>query len=203
MVLRLLHDIQGMQVVSLAEGRALGTVQKVFLDPARQTVSGLVVRGAGLTGGESWIPIQEVDRVGEDVVFASRAAACQPRRPSGRSLKELMGMPVATRDGKLLGSLIDVEIDEAWRVTELILSEGRWVALAPDSALVGPDTILLPASTLAMERARPQGAGGLLAWLFGVRVVDEVVLLFEWVGRIIWPGCVRSTRCKKPPRDGA
>ena len=48
MTLRLLQDIQGMQVVSLAEGRTLGLVQKVFLNPAQKSVCGLLVRQAKL-----------------------------------------------------------------------------------------------------------------------------------------------------------
>ncbi|HOX44005.1 MAG TPA: PRC-barrel domain-containing protein [Myxococcota bacterium] len=187
MTLRLLQDIQGMQVVSLAEGRALGLVQKVFLNPAQKSVCGLLVRQPGLGGAENWIDIQDVDRVGEDVVFVGRAAACKAKPPVGRSLKELMGMPVATRDGKLLGSLIDVEIDDGWQVKELILSEGRWVTLEPATALVGQDTILLPEGARAESREGPGAPRGLLARMFGSQAVEEAAAVIKRAGRAVRP----------------
>ncbi len=195
---RLLHDIQGMQVISLDEGRALGLVQKVFLNPAQKSVSGLLVRQAGLAGAESWIDIQDVDRVGEDVVFVGRAGACKAKPPVGRSLKELMGMPVATRDGKLLGSLIDVEIDEGWQLRELILSEGRWVTLDPATALVGQDTILLATGTRAESREGPGAPRGLLARMFGSQAVEETAAVIRRAGRAVRPEKSRG-RSKKAP----
>jgi sporulation protein YlmC with PRC-barrel domain len=121
-----LHEIQGMQVVALHEGRIMGSIQKVYLNPAKKRVSGMVVREPGFGGQESWIDIRDIDKVGENVLFVPRSAVCKAKSPVGRSLKDLMGMQVTAKDGKILGSLVDVEIDDEWRVVEIRLPRAAW-----------------------------------------------------------------------------
>ena len=75
---KLLNEIQGMQVVSLEEGRILGAVQKVFLNPSKKAVSGVLVRPSGLGRDEGWIDIKDVTKIGEDVLFISKAICSAP-----------------------------------------------------------------------------------------------------------------------------
>jgi len=170
---RLLHEIQGMQVISLAEGRVLGSVQKVYLNPARKAVSGILVRQAGMGRNEGWVDIQDVEQIGEDVLFINKAAAYKAKAPVGRSLKDLMGMPVASLDGKMLGSLVDVEIDEKWRVVELSLSDFRQIEIDPRHAVFGQDTILLRKGADQRIRSAPRSSPGFLARMFGSQAIEE------------------------------
>jgi sporulation protein YlmC with PRC-barrel domain len=172
-MVRQLHEIQGMQVVALHEGRIMGTIQKVYLNPAKKRVSGMVVREPGFGGQESWIDIRDIDKVGENVLFVPRAGACKAKSPVGRSLKDLMGMQVTAKDGKILGSLVDVEIDDEWRVVEISLSEGRMVSIDPRHAVFGQDAILLRAGASSAVRAAPRHKKGFLARVFGIEAVAE------------------------------
>ena len=172
-MVRQLHEIQGMQVVALHEGRIMGTVQKVYLNQAKKRVSGMVVREPGFGGQESWIDIRDIEKVGENVLFVPRAGACKAKSPVGRSLKELMGMQVTAKDGKILGSLVDVEIDDEWRVVEISLSEGRMVKIEPRHAVFGQDAILLRAGASKEVRAAPRHKTGFLARVFGIETVTE------------------------------
>ena len=171
-MLRLLHEIQGMQVVSLAEGRILGAVQKVFLNPTHKVVSGILVRQTGLGRHEGWVDIKDVSMIGEEVVFIAKASAYKAKAPVGRSLKDLMGMPVLTKEGKLLGSLVDVEVDAKWQVVELSLSEGKLIQIDPLKAVFGQDSILLKVGADKKVRSTPNRPG-FLARLFGSQSIEE------------------------------
>jgi sporulation protein YlmC with PRC-barrel domain len=170
---RQLHEIKGMQVITLTEGRVMGSVQKVYLNPTKKRVAGMVVREPGFGGQESWVEIKDIDKVGEHVIFINRAAMCKAKAPVGRSLKDLMGMQVTSKDGKILGSLVDIEIDQDWRVTELNLSEGRVVKIDPRHAVFGQDAILLRAGAASQVRPAPRHKTGFLARVFGIETVQE------------------------------
>jgi len=169
---RQLQQIRGMHVVSLAEGRILGVVQKVFVNSTRKKVSGLTVRGAGLGSAEGWVDVRDVTQVGEDVVFVSRAASCKAKMPVGRSLRDMMGMPVTTRRGKIIGSLVDVEVDDGWKLSELSLSDRRVVPVGKQ-AVFGQDTIILGAGAEQKIRRLPRNRPGILSRIFGREMVEE------------------------------
>ncbi len=196
---KLLNEIQGMQVVSLEEGRILGSVQKVFLNPSKKAVSGVLVRPSGLSRDEGWIDIKDVTKIGEDVLFISKARAFKAKAPVGRSLKDLMGIPVTSKDGKLLGSLVDVEIDNQWQVVELSISEGRMITIDPKHAVFGPDAILLKAGADKRVRSAVKPKPGFLARLFGAEVIEEAADAIARVERIRNPehGTKTKTRPKK------
>lgn len=193
---KLLNEIQGMQVVSLAEGRILGSVQKVFLNPSKKMVSGALVRPSGLGRDEGWIDIKDVTMIGEDVLFISKAAAYKAKAPVGRSLKDLMGIPVTSKDGKLLGSLVDVEINNQWQVIELNLSEGRMITIDPKHAVFGPDAILLKAGADKRVRSAVKSKPGFLARLFGAEAIEEAADAIARVERTRQPEPVSKPKAR-------
>lgn len=186
-MLRLLHEIQGMQVISLAEGRILGAVQKVYLNPSKKAVSGMLVRQSGMGRGEGWVEVRDVSQIGEDVLFVTKASAYKAKAPMGRSLKDLMGMPVMSKDGKLLGSLVDVEVDPKWQVVELSLSEGRSIQIDPRHAVFGQDTVLLKAGAEQKIRSAPKSKPGFLARMFGAQAIEEAADAIARVERVRKP----------------
>jgi uncharacterized protein YrrD len=191
-----------MQVVSLTEGRLMGAVQKVYLNPAKKRVSGMVVRAPGFGGQESWIAATDVEMVGDDVIFVSRAGMVKAKNPVGRSLKDLMGMQVTSKDGKILGSLVDIEIDDDWRVVELNLSEGRVVDIDPRHAVFGQDAILLRAGASGKIRSASRSKTGFLARVFGIETVQETAGAISRAEKSAAPtrrssGKIRRTRASK------
>ncbi len=170
---RQLHEIRGMQVVALSEGRAMGLVQKIFLNPGKKRVSGMLVKEPGFGGQESWVDVRDIEKVGENVIFVTRAGACKAKNPVGRSLKDMMGMQVATKSGKILGSLVDVEIGSDWVVSEISLSEKRVVEIDPHQAVFGEDAIILRADSATRVRVAPRNKTGFLSRVFGIEAVQE------------------------------
>ncbi len=196
---RLLHEIQGMQVISLAEGRILGAVQKVYLNPNKKAVSGMLVRQSGMGRGEGWVEVGDVTQIGEDVLFVTKASAYRAKAPMGRSLKDLMGMPVMSKDGKLLGSLVDVEVDPKWRVVELSLSEGRSIQIDPRHAVFGQDTVLLKAGAEQRIRAS-KSKPGFLARMFGAQAIEEAADAIARVERVRKPAKAKPKGKKAPSK---
>ena len=170
---RQLQDIRGMQVVALAEGKIMGSVQKIYINPSKKRVSGMSVRESGFGGQESWVSVGDIKQVGENVIFVSRASACKAKSPVGRSLKDMLGMQVATKGGKILGSLVDVEISEDWKLVEISLSEKRMIELDPRQTVFGQDAILLKADAESAIRKEPRDKTGFLARVFGIEAVEE------------------------------
>ncbi len=182
-----LHEIKGMQVVTLNEGRSMGSIQRVYLNPVKKQVSGLVVREAGLGGQESWIDIKDVDKVGEDVLFISRAGACKAKSPVGRSLKDLQGMQVTSRDGKILGTLVDVEIGDEWKIIELELSDKRMLKIDARHTIFGQDAIMVPAGAIGQVRSVGRQKSGFLARVFGIEQVQETAQAISRAEKVILP----------------
>ena len=196
---RQLQEIRGMQVVTLSEGRIMGSVQKMYLNPKLKRVSGMVLKESRFSGGESWVDIRDIDKVGEDVIFVKRASVCKAKNPVGRSLKDLMGMQVATKGGKIIGSLVDVEIDDEWRVVEINLSEKRIVEIEPRQAIFGQDAILLRAGAEKQVRKAPRQKTGFLARVFGSEIVMETAGAISRAEKAGVPAKTAS-KTKKPAR---
>lgn len=168
-----LHDIQSKEVVALKEGRNMGAVDQVFIQPNQRKLAGLTVRESRLSGNLRWVDAKQVTGVGEDYLFVPKAAALRNKKPTGRSLKDLTGVPVISRDGDNLGSLVDVEVDDSWRVVEISLSGKRVVAIQPDKLVIGPDTILLRQDVSGKVRTTREQKPGVMARLFGEDAVRE------------------------------
>jgi sporulation protein YlmC with PRC-barrel domain len=199
-MLRQLHEIKGMQVVSLAEGRLLGTVLKVFLNPQKKAVSGFLIKLSGTGKQDGWVDISAIQKVGEDFLFVDKSVACKSKPPVGRSLKALMGMPVVSKDGKLLGSLVDVEIDANWQVIEVRLSDDRLIEIDTRQAVFGQDTILLKAGAATRIRNLKKKKVGFLARMFGTETIEEAADAISRAERtqIRSPDSSPKPRTKKP-----
>ena len=154
----------------------------------------MLVRQSGMGRGEGWVEVNDVSQIGEDVLFVTKASAYKAKAPMGRSLKDLMGMPVMSKDGRMLGSLVDVEVDEQWRVVELSLSEGRSIQIDPRHAVFGQDTILLKSGAEQRLRSAPKSKPGFLARMFGAQAIEEAADAIARVERIRKP----VPKAKKP-----
>jgi len=167
----------GLRVVALTEGRLAGFVYRVFLNLRTGCISGFSVQDPRLGNRESWVAVADVRQLGENVLLVDRSSALKPKPPVGRNVKDLMGLPVTTLDGRVQGSLLDVRIDGAWRVVEIALADGRVVLLPSQGAVFGRDAVLLPTGTAPEAPPRiPQGdrGAGLLARIFGPEHITEI-----------------------------
>jgi sporulation protein YlmC with PRC-barrel domain len=169
-------EIRGKHVVALQEGRDMGWISKVFFDPEKKRIAGLAIRESHLKSEEKWVQVNSIEQIGEDFVFIKRSRDCQAIKPTGRSLKDLTGLEVTTMDGKILGSLEDVEVDQDWSITDLDLSGKKTLALDPDSDVFGRDAVLVRVGSAdGLRENKGSARHGLLARLFAGESIFEPV----------------------------
>lgn len=150
----LIKKLKGMRVISQEEGAELGEVAYFIFDPAKHRLTALAVHRSGLPRQESWAPVEAVKKIGEDVVFVQARELLLTQLPAGWKHTELNGKMVCSLDGRMLGSVQDLEFEPGtWQVTALLLNTGRLV-LVGGACLFGPDVILAPAEAV-QEPAHP------------------------------------------------
>ncbi|RME25569.1 MAG: hypothetical protein D6806_07650 [Deltaproteobacteria bacterium] len=198
---RQLQALKGMEVVALEEGRILGELHRAFLNTEKKKVSGITVHGSRFSGELGWVDVKDIVKVGEDVILVSRSAACRAKQPIGRSMQQMLGLQVATRAGKIIGLLVDLEVDEQWRVTEIVLSERRSVPVDKD-AVFGQDAIILSADAASKVR-RLARQRGLLARIFGRDAVDQAEDVISRVERSVAAPKVEQPQPPKKPASRA
>jgi sporulation protein YlmC with PRC-barrel domain len=108
--------LKGMAVVDVDAAVKLGTVSDVILDPGARQVAGLIVaRGQSLLGGGQHftLPASAVRALGQDAVTVRRAEAEEQVGHLGGlpRLGQVVGRKVVTENGRLVGTIEDVEID--------------------------------------------------------------------------------------------
>jgi sporulation protein YlmC with PRC-barrel domain len=163
------QSLKGMEVLAEAEGRLLGSVKRLQIDSKKKAALGLVFKPRGFSG-EMWAKVTAIVRVGEDVVFLPDAKAARETEPSGRDVRDLVGLSVTSLDGKRLGALQDVVLEtEGWSVAALALDNGGEVDVGAQ-AVFGEDTILLQKGAADQVRQQGDKQSGFLSRVF---VSDE------------------------------
>ena len=146
------QKLKGMEVLAEKEGKLLGTIKRLHLDSKRKTAIGIVFKGRGISG-EHWTKVIKIKRVGEDVIFIEDTRSVRDDIPTGRDVKDLVGLPVTSLDGKRLGTLVDIIIEtKTWTVKALALDNGGEIDLS-SQAVFGEDTILLQKGATDLMRS--------------------------------------------------
>lgn len=171
--------LRGLQVVSRDEGTMLGSVVRVFVSASTRRVSALSFKDRN--GDEKYLEQHRIVLIGKDVVLVSSESdvksLAELSSQDTRSLKDLQGTWVATMEGKHLGTLVDLDIDdEQGTISELRLENGKRLPIQePNELTLGPDQILVAAHCEArLVESEPQEANGLLGRFFGNETIDEV-----------------------------
>ncbi|HOX44006.1 MAG TPA: PRC-barrel domain-containing protein [Myxococcota bacterium] len=163
------QKLKGMEVLADKEGRLLGAVRRMLIDSRKRVLLGLAFRGH-LMSGERWAKVGAIRRIGEDVLYLDEARSVREDEPEGRDLKDILGLPVSSLDGRRLGGLDDVVVDtDTWTLVSLVLDSGGVVDLGPESVL-GEDVVLLRKGAAAEVAAPPlEQPTGFLARVFNSR----------------------------------
>lgn len=173
---QLATKMRGKTVVALREGRDMGTVDQVYMNPSKRQVSGMTVRESRF-GDHRFVQTNDVEKMGEDFIFVPRASACHKKKPAGRNLTDVIGMQVTTREGTLLGVLLDLELDKQWKVVEMDLSGKKTLKLEPREATFGDDMILVSkaAGSRVRTRSGKKKQPGFLERVFGSESVKSAI----------------------------
>ncbi len=106
-----------MPVISLEEGRQIGTIKSLVVNPAEKKVVALAIEQKGLFKEQRFIPYTKIRSIGEDAVTVSRSSVLQ----KGASLPEIAGLVkdkiningtrIVSESGTLLGVVDDYYVN--------------------------------------------------------------------------------------------
>lgn len=177
--------LPGLAVVTLDGGEQVGRVHRLVIDPKKKRVAALLVSSRGSLR-KQLLPIDAVFALGSHAVTVQSKEAIGPMSGdelaalAGKERVDLVGAPVITTRGELLGAVRDFDVTDRGEITALYVSSGLirslarreiavpgelLVALGKDAAVVDERAALLgeaqpterrspPAPEDAPERAR-------------------------------------------------
>jgi len=158
--------MKGLPVITMAEGKQVGKVDDLVVDPERKAVSWLRLHSGGMLGGERlWVPAAAVHGVGEDAVTINaeadvRSPADAPEAVAlAKGKRGVIGSKVLTENGERVGEVRDYEFDpETFALTSLSVPPGMNVVgeilvIAGDKVLtIGEDMIVVASDALTRSQ---------------------------------------------------
>ena len=151
--------VKGLPVITMAEGKQVGKIDDLIVDPERKAVSWLRLHSGGMLGGERlWVSTEAVHGVGEDAVTIN--AEADARAPADapdalalvKAKRGVIGNTVITENGERVGEVRDYEFDpDTFALTSLSVPPGMNVVgeilmIPGDKVLtIGKDMIVVAA----------------------------------------------------------
>jgi sporulation protein YlmC with PRC-barrel domain len=121
------EKLKGIAVVSQDEGAKLGRVDAALFDPLNLDLRALQVKGEGQT---FLVPFEQVAAFGADAIMVQSSQVTQAAASGGAlgqlvELNTLKKLKVVDATGTLLGTVRDIELDDAsGRAVRLIVQKG-------------------------------------------------------------------------------
>jgi len=140
--------VKGLPVITMAEGKQIGKVDDLVIDPERKAVSWLRLHSGGMLGGERlWVSTEAVHGVGEHAVTINaeadaRAAADAPEALAlVKAKRGIIGNKVMTENGERVGEVRDYEFNpDTFVLTSLSIPPS--MGLAGDTLMIAGDKVL-------------------------------------------------------------
>jgi sporulation protein YlmC with PRC-barrel domain len=180
-------QLKGLSVISIAEGKKLGTIARVFFDPATQQVVAFEVhQGGGLLGPEPdrsrMIDVEEVQALGPDALMIADESALRSQETAGPSadlveLDALTSRKVVAEGGTQVGAVASTDVDErTFHLRSVEVSPGFFQTnreIPADQVVsIGIDVLVVTDAVCAPEPASDAGSPAADAGRHFV-VVDE------------------------------
>ena len=154
--------VKGLPVITMAEGKQIGKIDDLIVDPERKAVSWLRLHSGGMLGGERlWVSTEAVHGIGADAVTIN--AEADARAPADapdalalvKAKRGVIGNTVITEDGERVGEVRDYEFDpDTFALTSLSVPPGMNVVgeilmIPGDKVLtIGKDMIVVAADSM-------------------------------------------------------
>src|SRR5215210_1190654 len=111
-------EINGLPVVSVADGEALADVKDIVYDPDRGSLVGFTLNKRGFLKGpmKAVLPISSVASIGRDAVMVAATDACEEKgsgaaaEVSSGAVGNVVGNDVLTDAGRRLGKVTDIVV---------------------------------------------------------------------------------------------
>jgi len=140
-----LRQLKNKWVASLAEGKIVGSVHSVYLDAEGRKLAGIQLK-ISRSSEERWVRSESVQKIGTDLIYISEEEVISASVPAGRCFDSLVGMPVMSKDGRALGTIMDIEVSSKSReISQLRIGPDQIIAVDQSEIIIGPDTILVQA----------------------------------------------------------
>jgi uncharacterized protein YrrD len=152
-------EIVGLKVISVTEGKELGVVKELVINPASGTVAALVVDDGKWFYGAKVLPFMAIVGIGEYAVMVETSdhLASVSTSPDIVNLLnvgvKIIGAKVLTKSGRIQGKTIEYTIDDAGKIIacEIELANGRGSAQLSSEYILtfGKDVIIVAEQDLA------------------------------------------------------
>lgn len=164
--------LPGLAVVTIDSGEQIGRVQRLVIDPQRKSVAALLVSARG-SFRKQLLPIEAVFAMGTHAVTVRNKEALGPLKGEGSASAlargeriDLLGSPVITARGELLGTVRDFEVTDRGEITALYVSGGLVRSLAGREASIpgelllalGKDAAVVDERAALLHLGEPAGA---------------------------------------------
>jgi uncharacterized protein YrrD len=163
---REISSLLNAEVISIKEGKRLGSITQVIVDLAQGKLLGLIL---GKGAAEKGVAARDIKTMGPDVVMVEVSTVAKrlselPELLAARRDPTRMPQQVVTDAGQRLGRLGRIFIDSVkLTVGHFEISGGAWrdltegvLALPVVKGIIhGPDTIIIPAAGLAQAMESP------------------------------------------------
>jgi len=140
--------VKGLPVITIAEGKQVGKIDDMVIDPEHKAVSWLRLHSGGMLGGERlWVSVAAVHGVGEDAVTINAEADARAPADAPEALalvkakRGIIGNKVITENGERVGEVRDFEFDPTtFALTSLSVPPGMNVV--GDILMIPGDKVL-------------------------------------------------------------
>ena len=163
-------ELANLIVVSKEEGKLLGKVSHIYINPEEKNLSGVVVKDEFWSRERLYFSMKDVEVIGEDMILLNTVKSCQKisdeSKVSGISLEKLQGHGVITEDGKDLGKFKDANFQaKTWKISEIFMENNNYIKVEVSKIKIGEDEILVPAAYASKVEVNVKDKKGFLSKL--------------------------------------
>lgn len=148
-------DILGLSIISIGEGKELGTAKDLVIDAAKGEVSAIVVEDGKWYLGAKILPFNMIQGIGEYALTIETDSVVTPLSSEGEIISLLekdirvKGTKVLTKGGKMHGQVVEILIDEqSGKITgcEVKLVNGDTAVIPAEQVITfGKDVLIIRA----------------------------------------------------------
>ena len=152
-------EIIGLKLISVTEGKELGVVKELVINPVSRTIAALLIDDGKWYYGAKVLPFKAILGIGEYAVMVESSDNLTAAGSSGEITGllnagvSIIGSKILAKSGKILGTATEYNIDDSGKITtcEIELASGKGaVQLANDFIVTyGKDVVIVTDRELA------------------------------------------------------
>ncbi len=154
-------EIMGLPVISINEGRELGKVRDLVINPAAKAVSALLIEDRKWFMGAKTCPFSAISGIGQDALTIETSQSVTAALDSPELLDllaeeiRIIGSKLLTKTGQLQGKIVDMIVDESGKMISFDVEgiHGRMTNILSDQVLTFGRKVTITNEDIAVEIA--------------------------------------------------